>query len=57
MPMLPQIDLTPAQHLLDSGYITAPMLVNSRASVWDRSDWSGTWRCEVASQERERYRC
>lgn len=47
---LQQTDLTPRQHLLDTGYITAPILVSRRASVWDRSDWSCPWRCEVASQ-------
>ena len=28
--MLPQTDLTPSQHLLDTGYITAPILVSSQ---------------------------
>ena len=54
---LEQTDLTPGQHLLDSGYITAPILVEPPAPIWDRSDRSGAWRCEVASQHRERYRC
>jgi len=30
MTMLPQTDLTPRQHLLDTGYITAPLLVSSQ---------------------------
>ena len=47
---LSRASLTPRQHLLDTGYITAPILVSRRASVRDRSDWSGSWRCQVASQ-------
>jgi transposase len=47
---LKRASLTPGQHLLDSGYITAPILVSRRASVRDRSDWSCSWRCQVASQ-------
>jgi hypothetical protein len=47
---LQQAELTPRQHLLHSGSITAPILVSRRASVWDRSAWSCAWRCQVASQ-------
>jgi len=47
---LKQASLTPRQHLLATGYITAPILVSRRASVRDRSDWSCSWRCQVASQ-------
>src|SRR5439155_12264880 len=49
---LEQADLTPRQHLLDSGYITAPLLVSSQQQHGIVRDWSCPWRCQVASQHR-----
>jgi transposase len=49
---LEQTDLTPGQHLLDAGYITAPMLVWSQQHYGILRDWTRASGCEMASQHR-----
>jgi len=49
---LQQADHTPRQHLLDSGSITAPILVSSQHQHGIARDWACSWRCQVASQHR-----
>jgi transposase len=51
---LEQTDLTPRQHLRGSWLYHGPYSGQQSAAVWDRSDWSCSWRCEVASQHRAR---
>jgi hypothetical protein len=42
---LEQTDLTPCQHLLDSGYITAPILVSSQQHYGILRDWTRASGC------------
>ena len=49
---LEQRDLTPGQHLLDTGSITAPILVSSQQHDGILRDWTRASGCEMASQHR-----
>jgi transposase len=51
---LQQIDLTPRQHLRGSWLYHGSHSGQQSAPIWDRSDWSWAFRCEVASQHRSR---
>src|SRR5881397_1138361 len=53
---LEQRDLTPGQHLLDTGSITAPILVSSQQHDGILRDWTRASGCEMASQHRWRHR-
>ena len=47
---LRQTELTPSHHLRGFWLYHGTHSGQQEASVWDRSDWSCPWRCEVASQ-------
>jgi hypothetical protein len=54
---LKQTDLTPRQHLLDTGYITAPLLVSSQQRYGIEVIGPGRPDVRMASQHRGRHRC